>query len=401
VRVVIVGNGLAGVMAAKTLRELDSGVDIEIFAEESHPYYPRPNLIEFMAGNLSREKIFAFPGDWNVRQKIGLHFSMPARKIFPESGRIAFEGGTEKNYDALLLADGSSSFIPSIKGAGKRGVFSLKTLDDALAILEFLQAHDRVAVLGGGLLGLEVARALRTRGAAVEVVEFFDRLLPRQLDAEGAAILRRQIEQTGIKVRLGTTTEEITGEKEAQGLRFKNGDLTSCNMVVVAAGVRPNTALAKEAGLGTDRGVLVDDYLRTSRAGIFAAGDNAQHRSRVYGIIPAAFDQARAAAHNILGREKPYEGTIPSNTLKVAGLFVTSAGNVNPEAGKAEELRMARVEAGIYKKIVLQDGRLAGAIWMGTKKGAVEIGRAVGRNVPAEQWKNALLEENFDFAVLE
>ena len=400
-RVVIVGNGLAGVMAAKTLRELDSGVDIEIFAEESHPYYPRPNLIEFMAGNLSREKIFAFPGDWNVRQKIGLHFSMPARKIFPESGRIAFEGGTEKNYDALLLADGSSSFIPSIKGAGKRGVFSLKTLDDALAILEFLQAHDRVAVLGGGLLGLEVARALRTRGAAVEVVEFFDRLLPRQLDAEGAAILRRQIEQTGIKVRLGTTTEEITGEKEAQGLRFKNGDLTSCNMVVVAAGVRPNTALAKEAGLGTDRGVLVDDYLRTSRAGIFAAGDNAQHRSRVYGIIPAAFDQARAAAHNILGREKPYEGTIPSNTLKVAGLFVTSAGNVNPEAGKAEELRMARVEAGIYKKIVLQDGRLAGAIWMGTKKGAVEIGRAVGRNVPAEQWKNALLEENFDFAVLE
>jgi nitrite reductase (NADH) large subunit len=399
-KVVIVGNGLAGTMAAKTLRELDSGVGIEIFAEESQHYYPRPNLIEFLAGNLSRERVFAFPENWTVRQKIGLHLGTPVRKILPESGEVVVEGGTRERYDALLLADGSTSFVPPIKGAEKKGVFTLKTLDDALTILDFLAAHHGVAVLGGGLLGLEVARALRTRGAAVEVVEFFDRLLPRQLDPEGASLLRRQIEQTGIKLRLGMMTEEITGGEEVGGLRFKNGDPTSCDMVIIAAGVRPNTALAKEVGLGTDRGVLVDDLLRTSRAGIFAAGDNTQHRGRVYGIIPASFEQARAAAYNMLGQEKPYEGTTPFNTLKVAGIYVTSIGIVNPEAGATEELRIARPEAGIYKKVVLQNGRLAGAIWMGTKKGATEISRAVGRNVPAEAWKHALLEDDFDFAVL-
>jgi len=401
VRVLIVGNGLAGTMAAKTLRELDQSIGIEIFAEENYPYYPRPNLIDFIAGILPRERIFAFPADWNVRQKIGLHSGTPVRRVNAEKAEIVLEGGATESYDALLLADGSSSFIPPVKGIEKKGVFSLKTLNDALAILDFLRTHGRVVVLGGGLLGLEIARGLRTRGAEVEVVEFFDRLLPRQLDSEAAAILRGQIERTGIKVRLGVATEEITGGDEADGLRFKGGDSTSCSMVVVAAGVRPNVSLAKEAGLAADRGVLVDDGLRTNRPGIFAAGDNTQHRDRIYGIIPAAFDQARAAAYSILGQDKPYQGTVPSNTLKVAGLYVTSVGLVNPEAGGAEELRAVHQEAGVYKKIVMQKGRLAGAIWMGTKKGATEISRAVSRNIPAESWKQALLEDDFDFTLLD
>jgi len=257
-----------------------------------------------------------------------------------------------------------------------------------------------VAVLGGGLLGLEIARAIKSRGADVDVLEFFDRLLPLHLDAYGATLLKDQIERSGIRVSLGVVTQEILGEGKVSGLGLKSGAKISANMVIIAAGVRPNLGLVREAGLAFDRGVVVDDWLRTSQPRIFAAGDGIQHKGRTYGIIPASFDQARTAAYNILGQEKKYEGTIPWNTLKVAGLYVTSVGQVNPEGGGFQEIRKHKKEEGLYKKIVLQDGALVGAIWMGTKKGVNEITRAVDSKIKVNQWINSLLEDAFDFSVL-
>ncbi len=398
--VVIIGNGLAGTMSAKTLRELDLAVEIHVFAEEKYPYYPRPNLIEYLAGKLPYERVFAFAEEWHVRQKINMHLGDPVIRILPGSQEIELNGGRREKYDALLLANGASSFVPPIKGADKRGVFSLRTLDDASAILDYAKDHGQVVIIGGGLLGLEIARAMKSRGADVEVVEFFDRLLPRQLDVQGAALLKTRIESLGIRVRLGVTTEEILGQEEASGIRLKGGAEVSANMAIIAAGVRPNLGLAKEAGLATDRGLLVDDWLRTNQPKIFAAGDSIQHQGKIYGIIPASFDQARTVAYNILGQEKKYEGTIPSNTLKVAGLYVTSVGQVNPEGGRFQEVRKHKMEEGVYKKIVLQDGVLVGAIWMGTKKGVNEISRAVNSNLKVNQWVNNLLEDTFDFSVL-
>jgi nitrite reductase (NADH) large subunit len=398
--VCIVGNGLAGTIAAKTLRELDSAVDIHIFAEEDYSYYPRPNLIEFLAGRLPYERIFAFSEDWHVRQKINIHLGEPVRKIIPESQEIELAGGRKENYDTLLLANGASSFVPPINGSDKRGVFTLRTLDDALAILDYLKDHAQVAVLGGGLLGLEIARAIKSRGADVDVLEFFDRLLPLHLDAYGATLLKDQIERSGIRVSLGVVTQEILGEGKVSGLGLKSGAKISANMVIIAAGVRPNLGLVREAGLAFDRGVVVDDWLRTSQPRIFAAGDGIQHKGRTYGIIPASFDQARSAAYNILGQEKKYEGTVPSNTLKVAGLYVTSVGLTNQENPGLKEMRKYLKEEGVYKKIVIEDGALVGAIWMGTKKGANEITRAVASKVKVNQWVNSLLEDTFDFSVL-
>jgi nitrite reductase (NADH) large subunit len=287
-----------------------------------------------------------------------------------------------------------------MKGAEKKGVFVLRTLDDALAILEYLKDHPRVAVLGGGLLGLEIARALKARGASVTVNEFFDRLLPRQMDVRGAGILKTQIEKLGIEVRLGVATEEITGAGEAAGLKFKDGGEAAADMIVVAAGVKPNLSVAKEAGIVVDRGIVVNDLLETSRPGIFAAGDVAQHRDRVYGIIPASFDQARVAAFNMLSPVKTYGGTVTSNQLKVAGVLVTSVGLVNPEGEGFEVLVREAAETGIYKKIVIKNGTLAGAVWMGTRKGAAEITRlaASGKNI--DKWKASLLEDDFDFSSL-
>jgi len=397
-KIVIVGNGLAGTLAAKAVRELDLEAGIEIFGEEKYAYYPRPNLIEFLAGRLPYEKLFAFPENWNVRQRIGLHFGERVARIRPDERKIETESGGAFPYDALLLASGARAVVPPLTGSGLKGVFVLRTLDDALAILDHLRTHAHVAVLGGGLLGLEIARAVRGRGASVCVVEFFDRLLPRQLDPAAAGILKHQIEKTGISVRVGAVSREILGAAEVRGIRFESGDEVEADLVVIAAGVKPELALAKDAGLTAERGIVVDDRLRTSRPEIFAAGDVAEHRGRVYGIIPASFEQARAAAHNMLGMDLPYAGTVPSNTLKVAGLYVTSAGEVNPEARGHEVLVRSVPEDGLYKKIVLKEGRLVGAIWMGTKKGASEIGRLVALKKDVESRKGDLLEDTFDFA---
>ncbi len=399
-KVVIIGNGLAGTMAAKTIRELDSQTEVLIFTEEKYPYYPRPNLIEYVAGKLPYERLFAFSEGWEIRQKIDIRLGSPVLKIHPRAREVELEEGGRESYDKLLIANGATSFIPPIKGTDKKGVFSLRTLDDAQAILEFLQDGPRVVVIGGGLLGLEIARAVRSRGAEAEVVEFFDRLLPRQLDTQGASLLRNQFESQGIGIRLGVATEEILGNGDMKGLRLKGGREIKAGMALIAAGVRPNLGLSEDAGLAADRGLVVDDRLRTSHPHVFAAGDSIQHRGKVYGIIPASFEQGRTAAFNILGEDKKYEGTVPANTLKVAGLHVTSVGLVNPEGEGFEEIRTLRREEGIYKKIVLQDGALVGAIWMGTTKGVNEIVRAVTLKAKISQWINALLDDSFDFSVL-
>lgn len=396
-KAVIVGGGLAGTLAAKTLRELGQDVEIELFSEEKHPYYPRPNLIEYIAGRLPYEKLFAFPPDWASRQRIHLHDAQKISRIRPAEKKAETESGETFAYDALLLATGARSSIPGIKGTDKKGVFTLRTLDDAQAILDHLEGHDRAVVVGGGLLGLEIARALKSAGADVRVVEFFDRLLPRQLDHTGAGILKAQIEKMGIGVRVGAVIEEIIGRGAVEGLRLKGGDKIEAEMVILAAGVRPEISLAKEAGLAVGRGIVVDDRLRTSSPDIFAAGDSVEYKGFVYGIIPASFDQSRAAAYNMLGLDKPYEGTVPSATLKVAGIYVTSVGIVNPESEDHEVLMREVPVAGIYKKIVLKDGALAGAIWMGTKKWAAEVIRLVAQNKNIKSWKDNILDDEFDF----
>lgn len=399
-RVIIVGNGLAGIISAKTLRELDEKVEIEVFAEEKYHYYPRPNLIEFLAGTIPLERMFAFPQEWYREQNINIHLGKPVTRIFPDSQEIEVAGGKKEKYESLLLANGSFSFIPPFKGTDKKGIFALRALDDAFELLEYLKNHQRVAVIGGGLLGLEIARAMKSRGARVDVVEFFDRLLPRQLDIQGASLLKAQVENMGINVHLGLATEEILGQNDVRGLRFKGEREIEMDMAIVAAGVRSNIRLAKEAGLETDRGLVTDDYLQSSNPKIFGAGDVIQHRGRVYGIIPSSFNQARVVASNILGKKEKYEGTVPSNTLKVAGLDLTSVGLVNPEEGTSEEFRKEKKEEGIYKKVVIQKGVVVGAIWMGTKKGVNEINRIISQKINIEKHKISLLEDDFDYSVL-
>jgi nitrite reductase (NADH) large subunit len=397
VNVVIVGNGLAGTLAAKTLRELDESVEIAIFGEERNPYYPRPNLIEYLAGRLPYEKLFAFPDGWSERQRIGLVLGEKVTRIRPADRTIETASGRERSYDALLLATGACAALPPIEGIDRKGVFVLRTLADANDLIEHLGTPRRVAVLGGGLQCLEIAGAVRGRAAEVVVVEYFDRLLPRQLDPAAAAIFKTQVEKSGIFVRLGVTAKEIFGHEGVQGLRFETGERLEADAVIVATGILPDVGLAREAGLQVGRGIIVDDRMRTTGPEIFAAGDAVEHRGRIYGIIPAAFEQARTAAYSMLGHDKPYGGTTPFNTLKVAGIHLTSVGEIDAEGQGYESLVRSVPETGVYKKIVLRKGRIVGGIWMGIKKGASELSRLVALEKDVEALKEDLLEDDFDF----
>jgi len=399
-RIVVIGNGISGIIFSKTLRELDQDVEIDVFAREKYHYYPRPNLIDFLAERIPFERLFAFPEDWYTNQNIRIHLSKPVKKILPASCEIELDQGYKERYDRLIVANGSYSFVPPFQGTEKKGIYTLWNLDDAYRILEYMADHPNVVVIGGGLLGLEIARALNTRGAQVGVVEFFDRLLPRQLDQQGASILQHHIERMGIKVRVGTVTEDFKGREEISGVRFKGGDEWEADMALVAAGARPNISMVQEAGLDVERGLIVNEYLQSSDPLIYGVGDAVQHKGRVYGIIPASFEQARSAAHNVFGQQKEYLGTIPSNTLKVMGVHLTSIGLVNPEEGEFEEFRKEIREEGIYKKVVLQDGIIVGAIWMGTKDGVRDITRIITKKANVSEWKEALLEDEFDFSVI-
>jgi nitrite reductase (NADH) large subunit len=325
----------------------------------------------------------------------------PVTQLDPASRELTLHDGRIVPYDQLLLATGSHPFVPPIQGVAKDGVFTLRTIEDAMAMRTYAQGARRAIAIGGGLLGLETARALRMLGLEVTVLELFSRLLPRQLDDEGASLLARLLQDMGLEVVTGALTEAILGEGRAQGVALKNGDVIQGDLILISAGVRPNLKLPQEAGLAVNRGVIVDDHLRTSAEGIYAVGDVAEHQSQVYGIIPACIEQARVAgAHMAGGEAEPYSGTVPSNTLKIVGIDLTSIGTVNPDGEGYQELFWLREPDCCYKKFVLKDGRLVGAILLGLRSDVTSINRLIASRVDVSAHVDRLLDDDFDLKSL-
>jgi nitrite reductase (NADH) large subunit len=422
---VIIGNGVAGVTAARALS--DAGVEVEVYTQEAYHYYPRPRLQRFLAGEIELEELPLYPPTWYEKRGIAVHLETEVTELDPRVKRIALADGREVFCDRLLLATGSRPFIPPIEGLDKDGVFTLRTIEDALAIKRWAcpercpelvegpsrraERSKRAVVIGGGLLGLEAARALMVLGLKVIVLESEPYLLQRQLDAEGGALLRELIEAMGIEVILEASSQAVLGGETspptlggiegglATGVLLQDGRRIEGDLILISTGIRSNVKLAQEAGLEVHRGVVVDEHLRTSAEDIYAAGDVAEFRGRVYGIILAAIEQARAAAQNMLGEEGTYHGTIPSNNLEVMGIDCTSIGVVHPPEGVGyQELRKSG--AGVYKKLVLKDERLVGAILLGDRKDIGAISRLIQRGADVSRYTERLLDENFDWKEL-
>jgi nitrite reductase (NADH) large subunit len=412
---VIIGNGVAGITAARALS--DVGGEVEVYTQEAHHYYPRPRLQKFLAGEIELEELPLYPPAWYEKRGVPVHLGTEVVELDPTAKRIALADGRLIPYDRLLLATGSSPFVPPIEGLDKAasscvrsgGVFTYRTIEDGLAIKRWAKEAKRAVVIGCGLLGLEAARALTVLGLEVTVLERGAYPLSRQLDAEGGALMRELIEAMGIEVALNASSQAILGNGTsppglggiegglATGVLLQDGRTIEGDLILVTAGVRSNVRLAQEAGLEVNRGVVVDEHLRTTAEDVYAAGDVAEFRGQVYGIIPAALEQAKVAAVNMLGRERAeYQGTIPSNTLQVVGIDCTSIGVIHPPEDESyQEFRKS--EAAVYKKLVLKDGRLVGAILLGDRKDAAPIGRLIGREADVSRYADRLLDDDFDW----
>ena len=369
---VIIGLGISGVTAAKTIRSLDKEAEIEIFSDEMSYYYPRPKLFKLLSKKMSARDIYFYEPSWYIKNNFALRLGINVDRVDTKAHKIYLNDGGSVGYDKLLIANGAHSFVPPIPGNELQGVYTLRNLKDAMGIKEyseFLEDGSNVAVIGGGVLGLEMAHSLKLNNLNPTVIEYGPYLLPRQLDEEGAEILRTKFEKEGIRIRVNTKTESIDGKNSVDSVSVSGGEKIPAKMVILSTGVRSNIELAKKSNFSVNRGIVVDDFLHiTDESDVFAAGDIAEHNGKVYGIIPPALEQATIAAKNMVKDfSAQYKGSIPNNTLKVVGMELTSIGEINPQEITTEYtiLKVKSESEGKYRKVVLKNNKVVGIILLG------------------------------------
>jgi nitrite reductase (NADH) large subunit len=396
-RYVIVGGGVAGATAAQNLRRLDPPGDVVLLGDEPAPYYYRPKLWEYLTGALEPAALYYRPAEWYASQKIDLRVNTPVTGIQPKAHTLTLGAGETLSYDRLLLATGSSCFVPGVPGVKLPGVFVLRTLKDAAAIRMQASRSRRAVVVGGGLLGLETAHALCALKLDVKVVEIAPHLLPRQLDREGAQFLQTRLESMGLTFITGARTAAVTEESAATGIRLEDGREVPGELILFSAGIVPRVDLARDAGIDVKKGIVVDPSMRTSAADIFAAGDAAEFDGRVYGLIVPAIEQARVASQAMAGAEHtPYPGTLLSTTLKVLGMDLTSLGEATAEDAALMVRRALNEKAGTYKKIVVRDGVVVGAILLNDTVNVPLLKQLIASKRDVSQVVDQLLDETFD-----
>ncbi|PKL93007.1 MAG: NAD(P)/FAD-dependent oxidoreductase [Candidatus Goldiibacteriota bacterium HGW-Goldbacteria-1] len=371
-RVVIIGSGAAGATAAEEIRKADGSCEITVISDESYPYYSRPRVIEFLTGKVPEEKIFIKKSEWFAENKIELLLSTFVEKIDTAAKQVK-AGGVMINYDKLIIAAGASSFAPPFPGAKDKGVFTLRTIDDAKSIMQYAQGRKKAVVIGGGLLGIEAANSLKEHGLKVTIVEVFDRLLPRQLDGQTAAILKEKLENMGLNFILNKQTTAIEDKQGKKTVKFADDSFEETDMVLISAGIRSNLKIIEGTNIDKMLGIKIDGFGRTNMDSIYACGDIAEFNGRVYGIWPAAREQAIAAASHITGGNAEYKGTVMSVKLKVAGIELASMGDISGDGTEVE----VKKENENFKKIFIRDDKVAGAILIGNTGDYVKIQKMI------------------------
>lgn len=368
---VIVGKGMAATRLVDELSQRALGrYSIAVIGAEPRLAYNRVLLSPLLAGEIGEPEIELKPAAWWRARGVSMLYGKPVTGIDRAAKTVALADGPTLPYAKLVLATGSRPLMPPVPGFELPGVATFRDVADVALFRAAAAAGARVVVIGGGLLGLEAAYGLARIGGRVTLLHLANRLMERQLDREGAGLLAAEIAARGIDIRLNCTAERFVGEERVEAVELTDGGAIPADLVVVAIGVRPRVELAVAAGLDVNRGVDVDDGLASSDPSIFALGECAEHRGQVYGLVEPAYEQARVLAIRLAGGAERYSGSLLSTNLKVSGVGVFSAGEF--EAGEGAEVMVLRdPSAGVYRKFVLRDGRLAGCVLVGDTGGAL------------------------------
>jgi nitrite reductase (NADH) large subunit len=368
---VIVGNGMAAAKLVEELSKTSLGrYAIAVIGAEPRLAYNRVLLSSVLAGEVASHDIELKPASWWRDHGVTLKYNTLATEIDIGRRELKIENDESVSFSRLVLATGSMPLRLNVPGGDLAGVHTFRDSRDADLLLTLAAQKKRVVVVGGGLLGLEAAYGLARAGAPVTLLHLMDRLMERQLDASAAALLKSLVERKGIQVLLGANTARIHGDIRVEGVELVDGRRIEAEAVIFAAGIRPNVALARDAAISVNRGIVVDDTLETSQPGIYALGECAEHRGTCYGLVEPAYEQARVLARHLAGKPAAYQGSVVATNLKVSGVAVFSAGDFTGGDGR-EAIVLSDVRRGVYKKLVIADGRLAGAVLIGETQDAL------------------------------
>lgn len=364
-KLIVIGNGMAGVNTLEQILKLTDRFDITVFGSEPHPNYNRIMLSYVLEGSKTIDDIVLNDWNWYKENGITLHTGTTVTRIDTASKNIETDSGMIESYDKLLIATGSNSLMLPIPGSDREGVVGFRDIADCDQMLQAAKQYKKAAVIGGGLLGLEAAKGLVGLGMDVTVVHLMNDLMERQLDSQASAMLKTELERQGIKFAMGKSTAEMKGDHRVRKLVFTDGEELDAEFVVMAVGIRPNKQIGEVSGIETNRGILVDDFMRTSAPDVYSVGECAEHRGMCYGLVAPLFEQGNVLAKHICGIEtEGYSGSVTWTKLKISGVDVFSAGEFieGPQhtviASKDEWKRT-------YKKVLLNEGKIVGAVLFG------------------------------------
>lgn len=399
-RCLIIGNSAGGIGAAEAIREVDREGQITIVSDEPYPTYSRPLISKYLARERTLETMLFRPADFYSRNNITSILGKKVKGLGLSDRTAELENGEYISWEKLLIASGGVPIVPKMEGAGKRGIFTFTTLDDAKAIDEFIEnAHDAV-VIGGGLIGISVTEALKKRGVKVTVVEMKDRILNTILDEQASSIAEEALKKAGIRIITGRTVAEITGKELVRGVVLDNGEDMPCSLVVVAIGVSPRIELARGTEIKVNRGIPVDKHMATNYPDVYSCGDATEAYDFVYGanrltpIWPNAYIGGRVAGYNMAGVKAEYPGGTAMNSLNYFGLDIASAGIASPPEGDACEC-ISKQKDSVYQRVVLRDDQIVGMVCVGAIEKAGILFSLMRDRVKVSSFKKMLLSDNF------
>lgn len=367
---IVIGNGIAGLNAAESIRDRDKDGKITIVSDEKYYTYSRLMLSHYLGKDVEPEKLYIHPVSWYEERNIDVMLNMKVENVDTEKKIVKTSSG-DLPYTKLIIASGSYSFIPPVEGTDKKGVFALRTYDDMAAITNAIKSSKKAIVIGGGVLGLEAAWAIRQAGLDVDVLEFFPRLLPRQMDEEGSVILKKIVENADVTPYLGVETKSILGSDKAEGVVLKDGREIKADFIVFSSGVRPHVEFIKGQPVAINKGIVIDEHMKTDVDDVYAAGDVAEFKGAMPAIWPVAQEQGKIAGMNAAGEDAVYHPIPPSNMLKVMDVSCYSVGEINNEKGELKELKYAGDKE--YYKLFLRGGVLVGAMMIGDVSKSTKI----------------------------